>query len=202
VLHASPSPSTAADRSPALLDRVRFATPIGELAAFAHGGALCALSFTDGRYDPLAGLRVRLGPVQAREGDPLDVRGHFRAYFQGEVEALDALPVDTGGTAFQRRVWQVLRTIPAGRTLSYLEVARRVGAPEAVRAVGAANGANPVAIVVPCHRVIGADGRLVGYGGGLDRKKWLLAHERAPVPGLVQPTTRGGGRWTQSRLFE
>ena len=172
---------------------VRFETPVGDLAAFAHDGALCALSFVDGRYDPLVPLRARLGAVRTVDGDPLDVRQRFRDYFRGQLDALDALPVDTGGTRFQRRVWAVLRTIPAGRTFSYLDVARRVGAAEAVRAVGAANGANPVAIVVPCHRVIGSDGRLIGYGGGLDRKRWLLAHERAPVAAAAA---------AQARLFE
>lgn len=180
-------------REAALLESVRIATPIGELAAFAHAGALCGLSFTDGRYDPLVWLRARFGPVRTSQADPLDVRGRFRDYFRGQLDALDALPVDTGGTPFQRRVWEVLRTIPAGRTLSYLDVARRVGSAESVRAVGAANGANPVAIVVPCHRVIGADGRLVGYGGGLDRKRWLLAHERAPLRAAAA---------VQARLFE
>jgi len=179
---------------PVPLARARVSSPIGPLAGFAHGGALCALSFVDGRYDPLVFLRQRFGPVQLTEDDPLDLEAHFRDYFGGALEALDELRVDTGGTPFQRRVWEVLRTIPAGRTLSYLEVARRVGAPEAVRAVGAANGANPVAIVVPCHRVIGADGSLTGYGGGLERKRWLLAHEKAPV---CAPS-----RARQARLFE
>jgi methylated-DNA-[protein]-cysteine S-methyltransferase len=168
-------------RAPVVLATVRLTTPVGGLAAFTHEGALCALSFADGRYDPLAVLGVRFGTVHTRDADPLDVTGRFRDYFRGQLDALDRLPVDTGGTPFQRRVWEVLRTIPAGTTLSYRDVARRVGAEEAVRAVGAANGANPVAIVIPCHRVIGADGRLVGYGGGLDRKRWLLAHEKAPL---------------------
>lgn len=172
---------------------VRFGSPVGELAAFARRGALCAVSFVDGRYDPLALLRVRLGPIRTVDADPLDVEGRFRDYFRGQLDALDALPVDTGGTPFQQRVWEVLRTIPAGRTFSYLDVARRVGAVEAVRAVGAANGANPVAIVVPCHRVIGSDGKLIGYGGGLDRKRWLLAHECAPVAASAA---------SQARLFE
>jgi methylated-DNA-[protein]-cysteine S-methyltransferase len=173
--------------------RVRFATPVGELAAFAREGTLCVLSFRDGREDPVAALRARFGPARFVESDPLGVEERFRAYFGGRLDALDDLAVDTGGTPFQRRVWTVLRTIPPGRTLSYLEVARRVGAAEAVRAVGAANGANPVAIVVPCHRVIGSDGRLVGYGGGLDRKRWLLAHERAPAAASAA---------AQARLFE
>jgi methylated-DNA-[protein]-cysteine S-methyltransferase len=99
------------------------------------------------------------------------------AYFGGDIAALDALPTAARGTDFQRAVWAGLRTIPPGTTLSYAGLAERIGRPSAVRAVGLANGANPIAIVVPCHRVIGADGTLTGYGGGLDRKRWLLAHE-------------------------
>jgi len=183
----------AKDLEPTVLARVRIASPVGDLAGFARTDALCALSFVDGRYDPLVNLRQRFRSVRVEEGDPLGLAAHFRAYFRGALDALDDLAVDTGGTPFQRRVWSVLRTIPAGRTLSYLEVARRVEAPEAVRAVGAANGANPVAIVVPCHRVIGANGSLTGYGGGLERKRWLLAHEKAPV---------AVARASQARLFE
>jgi methylated-DNA-[protein]-cysteine S-methyltransferase len=167
--------------APVVVAAARFASPVGDLAALTHEGKLCALSFVDGRYDPFAVLRARLGPLETRDGDPLGVVACFRAYFRGQLDALDGLPVETGGTAFQRRVWEALRTIPVGTTVSYLEMARRVGAPDAVRAVGAANGANPVAIVLPCHRVIGSSGRLVGYGGGLDRKRWLLAHENAPI---------------------
>jgi methylated-DNA-[protein]-cysteine S-methyltransferase len=174
-------PGVSKDPQSTVLARVRIGGPVGELSGFARPDALCALSFGDGRYDPLIGLRQRFGEVVVEDGDPLDLTARFQSYFRGALDALDDLPVETGGTPFQRRVWSVLRTIPAGRTLSYLAVARRVGAPEAVRAVGAANGANPVAIVVPCHRVIGASGALVGYGGGLDRKRWLLAHEKAPV---------------------
>jgi methylated-DNA-[protein]-cysteine S-methyltransferase len=167
--------------APVVVSTARFASPVGDLAAFTHEAKLCALSFVDGRYDPLAVLRTRLGPLETRDDDPLGVVASFRAYFRGQLDALDGLPVETGGTAFQRRVWEALRSIPVGTTLSYLEMARRVGSPDAVRAVGAANGANPVAIVLPCHRVIGSNGRLVGYGGGLDRKRWLLAHENAPI---------------------
>jgi len=182
VLQTSPNESSARhERAPAVVASTRFASPVGELAAYTHQGALCALSFLSGRYDPLAVLSARLGRIEAREADPLDVAGRFRDYFRGELDALDSLPVETGGTPFQCRVWEALRTIPVGTTVSYLEMARRVGAPDAVRAVGAANGANPVAIVLPCHRVIGSNGRLVGYGGGLDRKRWLLAHENAPI---------------------
>jgi methylated-DNA-[protein]-cysteine S-methyltransferase len=105
-------------------------------------------------------------------------------YFKGEVGALDAIPVELNGTPFQRSVWHALRRIPGGTTISYAELAKRIGEPTAVRAVGTANGANPVAVIVPCHRVIGSDGRLTGYGGGLDRKQWLLQHEGVVSPGL------------------
>ena len=101
----------------------------------------------------------------------------LEAYFEHELGAIDALPTATNGTAFQRRVWEALRAIPAGETISYRELASRIGRPAATRAVGAANGANPIAIVVPCHRVIGAHADLTGYGGGLARKRWLLTHE-------------------------
>jgi methylated-DNA-[protein]-cysteine S-methyltransferase len=104
-------------------------------------------------------------------------------YFTGEIGVLDTIPVELNGTPFQKNVWQALRRIPGGSTISYAELAKRIGEPSAVRAVGAANGANPVAVIVPCHRVIGSDGRLTGYGGGLDRKQWLLEHE-----GVVTPT--------------
>jgi len=101
------------------------------------------------------------------------------AYFDGDLGALAELPVLTDGTPFQRRVWDELRRIPVGQTISYAELARRIGKPKAMRAVGAANGKNPVAIVVPCHRVVAANGTLWGYGGGLPRKAWLLKHEGA-----------------------
>jgi methylated-DNA-[protein]-cysteine S-methyltransferase len=97
------------------------------------------------------------------------------------LQALEGLPVATNGTAFQQTVWQALRTIPPGTTLSYGALARQIGKPQAMRAVGLANGANPIGIVVPCHRVIGADGTLTGYGGALPRKRWLLAHEGAEM---------------------
>jgi methylated-DNA-[protein]-cysteine S-methyltransferase len=99
------------------------------------------------------------------------------AYFDGELSAIDRLTVATGGTEFQKSVWRALRAIPCGETISYATLAERVGRPKAVRAVGHANGDNPVSVVVPCHRVIGTSGSLTGYGGGIARKRWLLAHE-------------------------
>ena len=119
-------------------------------------------------------LRERLRPTTAARA--------LLAYFAGELDAVDDLPTATNGTAFQLAVWSALRTIPAGRTLSYGALAGQIGNPKAVRAVGLANGANPIAVVVPCHRVIGADASLTGYGGGLHRKRWLLAHERGERP--------------------
>jgi len=110
---------------------------------------------------------------------PGGVRDAFGAYFAGRLDALSGLAWRTGGTVFQRAVWAALCTIPIGQTLSYKGLAEQIGSPKAMRAVGLANGSNPVGIVVPCHRVIGADGGLTGYGGGLERKRWLLAHEGA-----------------------
>ena len=104
------------------------------------------------------------------------------AYFDGDLDAIAGLPTAANGTAFQLSVWAALRQIPVGRTISYGALAAQIGRPKAVRAVGLANGANPIAIVVPCHRVIGADASLTGYGGGLHRKRWLLAHEGAGRP--------------------
>jgi methylated-DNA-[protein]-cysteine S-methyltransferase len=106
-----------------------------------------------------------------------DARQSLEGYLDGDLTAIDSLPVETGGTPFQRDVWAALRCIPAGQTVSYGTLAARIGRPRAVRAVGLANGANPVGIVVPCHRVIGANASLTGYGGGLERKRWLLEHE-------------------------
>ncbi len=108
-------------------------------------------------------------------------------YFAGDLGAIEALPVAAAGTPFQQQVWAALRAIPAGATTSYGALARTLGRPGAMRAVGLANGANPVGVVVPCHRVIGADGSLTGYGGGLDRKRWLLEHEARHAARVVQP---------------
>jgi methylated-DNA-[protein]-cysteine S-methyltransferase len=106
-------------------------------------------------------------------------RAAFERYFAGAADAFASLPVDPQGSEFQRRVWRALREIPLGATASYGEIARKVGSPAAARAVGDANRRNPIAIAIPCHRVIGGDGSLVGYAGGLERKRWLLAHEAA-----------------------
>lgn len=120
-----------------------------------------------------------------------NARRAIEAYFAGQLSAIEALPTQTGGTAFQREVWKALRDIPVGETSSYGRLAARIGRPKAVRAVGLANGANPVALVVPCHRVIGSDASLTGYGGGIGRKRWLLEHEgvHLPAPRARRPRT-------------
>jgi methylated-DNA-[protein]-cysteine S-methyltransferase len=122
-------------------------------------------------YGP--GIELAPGPAPAAVRDALD------AYFAGRTDALAGLAWKSAGTPFQLAVWRALCDIPVGETISYGELARRIGSPKAVRAVGLANGANPVGLIAPCHRVIGADGRLTGYGGGLHRKRWLLRHEGA-----------------------
>jgi methylated-DNA-[protein]-cysteine S-methyltransferase len=163
----------------------RLATPLGTLLVIADGeGRLRAVEWSDfearlQRLLPRAcgAQRHRLVPGRVAATAPL------AAYFAGELRAIDAIPVAAAGTSFQQRVWRALREIPCGATLSYAALARRIGRPAAVRAVGLANGANPVGVVVPCHRVIGSDGTLTGYGGGLARKRWLLAHEAAHAQG-------------------
>lgn len=157
----------------------RLATPIGEaLVATDAAGSLCAVDWSD--YEArLRRLMARHHPgaVLIEAPAPAKVAAAFQAYFAGELLALEPLAWRTNGTSFQTAVWSALREIPPGSTISYAELARRIGAPRAVRAVGLANGANPVGVAVPCHRVIGARGVLTGYAGGLERKRWLLAHE-------------------------
>ena len=162
------------------LEIAEFHSPIGTIVLAVRDGTLTALVFAEGWPDRRARLVKRFGDVDLRgAADPAGVSGRLAAYFAGDLGALDAIAVDSGGTPFQRRVWGALRTIPPGETVSYQTLARRIGAPTAVRAVGAANRTNPIGIVVPCHRVIGADGSLTGYAGGIERKRWLLTHERA-----------------------
>ena len=156
-----------------------FDSPLGPVSLASDGRALVALEFCS-RQAMASRLRARFGKGVALRAvpDPLGLTGRARAYFAGDLGALAAVPVEGGGTPFQRRVWAALRDIPAGETESYSALAARLGAPRAARAVGLANGRNPVAIAVPCHRVLGADGSLTGYAGGLERKRWLLQHER------------------------
>jgi methylated-DNA-[protein]-cysteine S-methyltransferase len=149
-----------------------FDSPVGELLArLDDNGQLIGLHFVDGRHTPAK----RAGWVRD-DGAFDDLHAQLDAYFAGELLTFE-LPLTMHGSEFQRKVWQELREIPYGHTSSYVQIAEAVGSPRASRAVGGANGRNPISIVVPCHRVIGASGTLTGYGGGLDRKQWLLALE-------------------------
>jgi methylated-DNA-[protein]-cysteine S-methyltransferase len=151
----------------------RIDTPIGELLLVGDGDALHGLHMLEGRRPPT------ISPVWKRSAVAFEaVEAQLREYFDGRREQFD-VPLAMSGSPFQLRVWAALREIPYGQTASYGEIARRVGAPPAARAVGIANARNPIAVIVPCHRVIGANGRLVGYGGGLPRKRLLLDLERA-----------------------
>ena len=163
------------------MGRVDLATvdsPIGELTVAARGSKVCLVHFGPDSEKVRAALSSWY-PDHAIEpqADPGGVVTVLERYFAGDLASLDEVDVELHGTEFQQRVWHSLRSVAAGTTSSYAELARRVGAPAAVRAVGAANGANPVAVVLPCHRIIGSNGTLTGYGGGLDRKRWLLNHE-------------------------
>jgi methylated-DNA-[protein]-cysteine S-methyltransferase len=156
-------------------------SPVGDVALFVRGEAMCGLVFADraDRFRPYLQARFGRGLRVVDDAGAVAAAPRVRAYFAGELDALDDIALDLGGTPFQADVWAALRRIPIGATRSYRELARAVGRPDAVRAVGAANGANPVSLVVPCHRVIASDGTLCGYGGGLERKRWLLQHEGA-----------------------
>lgn len=187
------------------LDVDELDTPLGRLTLVADaGGQLCLVGWIEGHERMSRALRSLTGRASTlrRVSDPHGLSSALRAYFAGELRAIDGLPVQGAGSVFQRRVWSALREIPCGETRSYSELARQLGQPAAVRAVGLANGANPVGIVVPCHRVIGANGTLTGYAGGLERKRWLLRHEGArgplelpwPDAGAAVTPRRGRGR--------
>lgn len=163
------------------LVKARVATPIGVMLLVTdERERLRAVDWEEYEARMVRLLRLHYGArgFTLREGEaPPAVRAAFDAYFAGDLGALDALVVETGGTEFQRAVWAALRAIPVGQTLSYGALAAKIARPSAVRAVGSANGANPVGVVVPCHRVVGANAALTGYAGGIERKRWLLAHE-------------------------
>lgn len=154
------------------LTRSTLVSPLGDLLALWQDDTLLAFTLArSGAERCAAATREAPAPRWLRE--PLE------AYFAGDVRAVDAIPCAAPGTPFQRAVWSLLRTIPAGETRSYGELARHLDRPQAARAVGAANGANPIFLIVPCHRVIDASGKLTGYAHGLACKQWLLDHERA-----------------------
>lgn len=153
---------------------------IGTIITVFNDGALCALDFKDyeGRCLRLLKKNYPQHHLEHRN-DPYGFKACLERYMAGEFVAFDAVNITLTGTEFQQKVWQSLRKIPAGATMSYGTLARNIGRPKTARAVGYANSLNPIALVLPCHRVIGQNGSLTGFAGGLDRKKWLLAHEEA-----------------------
>jgi methylated-DNA-[protein]-cysteine S-methyltransferase len=166
-------------------------TPVGLLAIVAdEEGGLRAVGWMDRHarmerqlraYSEAQGLGLREAP------NPGGFTAALRAYFAGDWSVIDRLTVAAVGTEFQQSVWRALRQIPCGETRSYGQISRQIALPNAARAVGLANAVNPVAVVVPCHRVVGSDGSLTGYGAGMDRKRWLLAHERLDPARGVSP---------------
>ncbi len=163
-----------------LIDRIP--SPMGTMLLVSDGQSLCAVDFADYEARMIGLLQKRYEAVELVESiNPQGFSSKIRAYLAGDFNALNNIPVNAGGTEFQQLVWQGLREIPLGATLTYGELATKLGKPTAARAVGMANSLNPVAIVVPCHRVIGANAKLTGYAGGLNRKQWLLEHEGAGI---------------------
>ena len=174
-----------------ILHRATIVTPIGDMLALASDSALCALEFNGPRRHGRLEARLRRW-FPAHTIDEADApvlnrtRDWLARYFDGSAADITGFPLEMYGAPFEQRVWAALRQIPPGGTCSYGSIARALGSAGASRAVGMANGANPISIIVPCHRVIGSNGTLTGYGGGLDRKTWLLNHE---------------ARWRNDRLF-
>jgi len=154
-------------------------SPLGPLLLTSDGHALTMLAM----HDQKKGAQIQ--PEWRRDNGPFsDALEQLQAYFAGELTTFD-LPLAPAGTAFQRRVWDALLTVSYGKTASYGDIARLIESPKACRAVGLANGQNPISIIIPCHRIIGANGKLTGYGGGLDRKQWLLDHELRFAPAMA-----------------
>ncbi|WP_296166846.1 methylated-DNA--[protein]-cysteine S-methyltransferase [uncultured Brevundimonas sp.] len=161
------------------LDRID--TPVGQVLLVTDAdGVVRALDFHDFEPRMMRLLARHCGAFELVEGKaPAEIRDAVLTYLSGDARALEQVKTRTAGTAFQRAVWSALRAIPPGQTRTYAQIAQAVGSPRAVRATGMANGQNPIALIVPCHRVIGANGTLTGYAGGVERKRWLLAHEAA-----------------------
>ena len=159
--------------------RTNIESPIGEITLVARDGVLLLLEFTDAEGRIERALQKRFGDVQfVNTENPFGLSSKINAYFSGDLTSIDNIQTDGGGTEFQQRVWAELRRIPAGETRSYAQIAAAVGSPNAVRAAGSANGANNVAVLIPCHRVIRSDGSMGGYAYGLDRKEKLLKLEQ------------------------
>jgi methylated-DNA-[protein]-cysteine S-methyltransferase len=161
-----------------LTDRIQ--TPIGDMILVACDGVLLLLEFEDATGRVAREMKMRFKDHELQETkNPFGLSQVMHDYFAGNTSAINNILTDGGGTFFEKQVWAELRKIPTGSTVSYGSIARKLGDINMSRAVGTANGRNPIAIVVPCHRVIGADGSMTGYGGGIKRKEWLLRHEGA-----------------------
>ena len=173
------------------LDRLQ--TPIGiALLVTDADGVLRALDWAEHEPRMRDLLRLQYGAVALRDArSPAAIRAALTGYFKGDLDCLDTIKWRVAGTPFQRKVWTALPAIPPGTTMSYGALAARLDMPRAIRALGHANGSNPLSVVVPCHRLIGANGSLVKYGGGLERKRWLLAHEGAVLPPTVRRRPAG-----------
>lgn len=181
---------------------------MGDILLVTNGHALVSLDYEGYEHRLIELLTKRYGPVDLVDVTPKsqdltaleeDLAGRIGAYLDGDFQAIDAIPVDPGGTKFQATVWQALRTIPPGTAISYGELAHQLDNPGAVRAVGTTNSLNPISIVLPCHRVIGANGSLTGYAGGLDRKRWLLDHEGVDLAQLKRPKSERPNRSSQAQ---
>jgi len=170
---------------PEILFRHQLETPVGTMLLITDRQqrirALDWLEYEDRMHRLLQRYAKKKAFELQADSLPTAIHTALDAYFAGNFVPVSNIPVYTAGTVFQQAVWQALRNIPVGTTLSYGALAKKLGRPKAVRAVGTANGANPIGIVIPCHRVIGMDGSMTGYGGGIERKRWLLAHENARI---------------------
>ncbi|VIO80800.1 Methylated-DNA--protein-cysteine methyltransferase [Bradyrhizobium ivorense] len=173
----------ATARTPQTFNLDRLTTPIGTaLLVTDDGGVLRALDWDDYEGRMLELLRLHYGPVTLRDGRaPAEMRKALSDYFKGDLDRLTDVTWRVAGTPFQQKVWHALPKIRPGTTMSYGALAAKLKVPNAMRAVGHANGSNPISVVVPCHRLIGANGSLVKYGGGLERKRWLLRHEGVEI---------------------
>jgi methylated-DNA-[protein]-cysteine S-methyltransferase len=163
---------------------IEFDSPLGTLTAVSTGAAIAGLHFDNDRYPPRRDATWRRA-----EGDLLlgRLQEQLDEFWRGRRRTFD-VPLAPGGTAFQRGVWDAIAAVPFGEVISYGELARRAGSPRGMRAAGLATGHNPISIVIPCHRIVGANGALTGYGGGLDRKVWLLRHEGVHLPAVDEPS--------------
>ena len=162
----------------------KISSPVGKILIIIDNETLCGLEFEGYEARTYNFLNKRFGEFRLNATqNSLKITQQIQAYLEGNYHSLDQIPVSAGGTAFQQQVWTALRSIPVGTVITYGALAQRLGNPAAARAVGITNSLNPISIVLPCHRVIGANGALTGYAGGLERKRWLLQHEGVRLPG-------------------